>query len=75
MGHRINGWIVRLLGPVTAIATIVLLHFRFSVLRSKNSGHNPADLLFASALNDCNQPRPQSKGFYGNAENPPSLAR
>jgi hypothetical protein len=34
MGHRINVWVQRLLGPIATIATLALLHFGFGVLKT-----------------------------------------
>ncbi len=33
MGHRINQWTQRLLAPCLVVATMVLLHLRYSVWR------------------------------------------
>jgi hypothetical protein len=34
MGHPINAWVQRLLVPSAVIATLVLLHFGFGVLKA-----------------------------------------
>jgi hypothetical protein len=34
MGHRINVWVQRLVAPVAVIATMVLLHFGFGILKA-----------------------------------------